>query len=487
MACVPGRGGREIGHRWAQAPALRVGALNSGMALSPGTRTISPLLAPLLAWGLLSGCVSWRAQAQRYADLAPERYVIVHPEGREQWPAVEELMARKRGEGYRVERVAFDPELEPEERFLEVSRALVERRGPAGESAYLLILASHAELPMGPWTTTGAPEGILSDLPLLAGHDRLGGRLLGRDWQAAVAFPPPWLAGRVPWDDERRVAALLEGARELERSEDPPSALLGTERFLVPRDASWVMGVVDEDLERLGWESILFAEDPPFERSFDEKVGYRPTLDEKGEVLSKEPMYFGFTACWATEAPQLVYLISHASSLTARVPGEAGAPDGEVKLIGAGRKLLEPLTFLKYAEAEVHEQLETPKAPAIPALLVTTGCTTGHPDNPLLGGFARGGWVACIWTSTHLNSPLPLIAAIRAERCVPRYLSGGLTVGMAHQAALSAYLDDSLRDPLCWILSPWSWNQRAVNVLSYVIYGDPSLAVAGRGSVPAPR
>jgi len=411
----------------------------------------------------------------------------VHPEGREQWPSVVEFMAHKSEQGFAVERIAFDPDLEPQERFLEVSRALVERRGPAGESAYLLILASHAELPMGPWTTTGAPEGILSDLPLLAGHDRLGGRLLGRDWREAVAFPPPWIAGRLPWDGEPVVAALLEGTRELERSEGPPTALLGTERFIVPGDASWVMGGVHEDLEELGWESILFAEDPPFERSLDENAGYMTTRDDEGEVLSRDALYFGFTACWAEEAPQLVYLISHASGLTGRVRGKDGAPDGKVKIIGAGKKLLEPFTFLQWSDSDVHEDLEVPKAPATPALLLTTGCTTGHPDNPLLRNFILGGWTAVVWTSTHDNGPIPLIAAIRAERCVPRYLSAGLPVGMAHQATVNAYLTDSLRDPTGWILSPWSWNRRAVNVLSYVVYGDPSLAIGERPPVADSR
>ena len=148
--------------------------------------------------------------------------------------------------------------------------------------------------------------------------------------------------------------------------------------------------------------------------------------------------------------------------------------------IARDRKLLEPLAFLSYRQAKILEELGTPEAPATPALLLTTGCTTGHPDNPLLGDLALGGWVASICTSTHQNGPMPLIAAIRAERCAPRYLSEGLSVGLAQQATLGAYLSDSVLDPLGWVLSPWSWNQRAVNVLSYVVYGDPSLALVER-------
>lgn len=442
-------------------------------------------LSLLLSGGALCGCVSWTAQAERYADLAPERYVIVHPEGREAWPVVQDLIARKRDQGLQVERVSFDPALEPEQRFLQVSRALAERRSPEGGSAYLLILASHAELPMGPWITTAAPEGILSDLPLLAGHDRLGGRLLGRDWRRATAFPPPWLAGRVPWEDERRVTALLEGGRDLEASREPPSALLGTERFLVPRDASWVMGVVDEDLERLGWESTLFSEDPPRDRSLDENTGRITRRGDGGEVLFSRPVHFGFLSCWAAEAPRLVYLISHASGLNVEVSGQEGTTNEKENLVGAGQKLIEPLAFLSYGDAGILEQLGTPAAPATPALLLTTGCTTGHPDNPLLSDLTLNGWVASMCTSTHRSGPIPLLAALRAERCAPRYLSEGLSVGLAQQATLNAFLTDSMRDPTGWLLSPWSWNQRAVNVLSYVVYGDPSLTLVE--GEPAPR
>ena len=95
---------------------------------------------------------------------------------------------------------------------------------------------------------------------------------------------------------------------------------------------------------------------------------------------------------------------------------------------------------------------------------------------------ASKGWAAAMITSTHNTAPMPLLAAIRAERAAPLYLAEGLTVGQSHSATLNAYLKDSNWDPVNWLLYPWARKAKLKNVLGLTIYGDPSISLENRSN-----
>ena len=429
-----------------------------------------------VSW-LFVGCVSWKAQAERYLTLEPTRYVIVHPVGREDQPAVRAFIERKRARGFDIELVGLDLTLEPAARFAAIAEALAARNEPE-QSAYLLILASHAELPMGPWPVTGAPEGVLSDLPLLAGVTELGRSVDDGDWRGAFAFPPPWIAGRVPFEGEHHIAAMLENSVAMEDREHAPTALLGTERFAVPFDAALVMAGVDAHLEERGWKATSYANDAPRDEALDRIELTRTGQNLAGHEVQLPPLHPTFLVDWARSAPDLVFLISHASGMPAKFTSEDG---GEmVYFVGAGRGLINPETFLLYNDGGLHDALDAPASPVRPAFLMTTGCSMGDPENLMLADLVVRGWVGPIWTSTHTNGPAPPIAAMRAERSAVRYVAAGLPIGMAHHATITAYLSDATRDPFGWLVAPFLWGQREVNVLSYTIYGDPSVAIVER-------
>lgn len=444
------------------------------LPIGPPLRGGKVLLTALAA--LSCSCVSWERQAERYADLAVERYVIVHAEGRGDWEPLVEFAAWKQELGFTVEWLAFDTELPPAERFQHVSLELARLRPTGEESAYLLIVATHEELPMGPWIPRGGREEIFSDLPLLAGRKELGGTLDRSDWTPALAFPPPWIAGRLPFLHEEEVATALESARSMVERTGTRRALLGTERFFLPSDSALVMAGVRNDLARGDWETYLYNEDAPREHPLDRLDATAKQKDRDGNVVSSDPVHFAFIHSWASESPDLVYLISHSRGLSA----EVGGTGEKLDFTGTGRRLLDPLSFLYWNTGDTVEKLGLQTHPDEPAILLTTGCRMGMPDNPLLGLLVRGGWTATICTGTHDNKPLPLFAALRAERTAPRYLAAGLSVGAAFHAAMNGYLRDSVTDPLAWILSPWTWEARTYNALGITVYGDPSISITLR-------
>jgi len=449
---------------------------------SAGAQRLARALAlAILCSPLLSSCVSWKAQAQRYAAIAPTRYLIVHPQGRQAWPAVEAFAAFKRGQGFAVEHLAFELDGTPAERFARVSRALAERRPAAGESAYVLFLATHDELPMGPWPIAGQPEGVHSELPLLAGHTELDSRLRDRDWMDALDFPPVWIPGRLPYDEEPVVAAALTQTQELHELalEGAPRALLGTERVIIPKAAALIMSGVRDELVARGWEAVQLSEDRPRDEPLDEPALNLTTTHADGTEEPRGVLHPSFIAQWLRSSPELVYLISHASAHGIITHDAEHRPLRSELYIGAGRMLLDARSLFLWFRYDMHEQLDLPARPSAPALLVTTGCSTGTPTNPLLATLVREGWMAAFCGSTTTNGPLPPIAALRAERSMPRYLTHDLPLGLALHACVNAYLSDSRSDPLGWLLYPWASRVRRANVLSYVNYGDPSLRLPG--------
>jgi hypothetical protein len=106
--------------------------------------------------------------------------------------------------------------------------------------------------------------------------------------------------------------------------------------------------------------------------------------------------------------------------------------------------------------------------------LVTTGCYTGYPGNAAIVELFRRGWIAAFAGSTMNNGPSPLLPAVRAEVNIAYFLARGLPLGLAIQATKEAYDSESLRSVGHWFL-PSTRRQKRKNLLSYVVYGDPSL------------
>jgi len=427
----------------------------------------------LIFWSV--GCVSVERQTEKYQQLQPQRYVIVHPEGREATAEYVDFAQWKSQQGYAVEWVSFDAALPPDQRFRNVSQMLKQLRPAKGESAYLLIAASNEELPMGPWQPAGTNLSIHSDLPLLAGREELGGPLERTEWEPAIRYPPQWICGRIPFEDAEVIATTLNSARAFHEKQGPIQALLGTERFAIANDSSMVMAGVRNDLKKLDWETQLFNEDWPREENLEDfTVNLTITKREKKKkTVQKIDVEWSFIESWNSRSPDLVYVISHSSHTR-----ETG---GQKDYIGVGNKLLFPLAFMVWGDPNVNTWFKQ-RTPETPAIFCTTGCQMGRPDNGMLKLMASKGWAAAMITSTHNTSPLPLLAAIRAERAAPLYLAGGLTVGQSHFATLNAYLKDSNWDPVNWLLYPWAKKAKLQNVLGLTIYGDPSISLENRTS-----
>ena len=427
----------------------------------------------LIFWSV--GCVSVERQAERYQQLQPQRYVIVHPEGREATAEYVDFAQWKSQQGYAVEWVSFDDALPADQRFRNVSQKLKQLRPAKGESAYLLIAASNEELPMGPWQPAGTDLTIHSDLPLLAGREELGGHLERAEWEPAIRYPPQWICGRIPFEDAEVIATTLNSARVFHEKQGPIQALLGTERFAIANDSSMVMAGVRNDLKELDWETQLYNEDWPREKDLEEltvelKITER---EEKNKTVRKMNVDWSFIESWNSQSPDLVYVISHASHMRNTVT--------QKEYIGVGKKLFFPLAFEVWGDPTVNIWYGQ-RWPKSPAIFFTTGCQMGRPDNEMLNMLAANGWTAAMVTSTHNTSPMPLIAAIRAERAAPLYLAAGLTVGQSHSATLNAYLKDSNWDPVNWLLYPWAKKAKLKNVLGLTIYGDPSISLENRSN-----
>ena len=425
-----------------------------------------------------SGCVSIEKQAGKYQRLELKKYVIVHPEGRRSTPEYQEFALWKTQQGYTVEWISFDPKASPQERFISVSQQLKVAHPGTGQSAYLLIAASQEELPMGPWQISGTDLTIASDLPLMAGREELGGRIAPKDWKPALDFPPTWICGRIPYQHPEVVATSLRSARIFHENVKPVSALLGTERFAISNDSSMIMAGVRDDLKDLNWKTYLFNQDWPRDQKIDDKtVNVTATKTEGNQkTISKFDIEWSFISSWNFNSPDIVYIISHSSK---------GSGKDDIQFIGAGNQLFHPQAFLLWNDPKFNTRHEQ-RSPATPAVFLTTGCTMGTPNNSMLNLMAREGWTAAILTSTHDTAPLPLFAAIRAERAAPLYFAENLTVGQSIHATLNAYLKDSKWDPVNWLLYPWVKNAKLQNVLGVTIYGDPSISLENRTRLKKP-
>lgn len=425
----------------------------------------------LIFWSV--GCVSVERQAERYQQLQPQRYVIVHPEGREATAEYVEFAQWKSQQGYAVEWVSFDAALPPEQRFRNVSRQLKKMRPAEGKSAYLLIAASDEELPMGPWEPAGTDLSIHSDLPLLAGREELGGHLETGDWKPATTYPPTWICGRIPFEDPQVIATTLRSARVFHEKKGPIHALLGSERFAIANDSSMVMAGVRDDLDKLEWNTQLFNEDWPRDKDLEEITMEYVVTNKKGanKTISKHLLEWSFIDSWNFQSPDLVYTISHATQVIHK-----GS-----EYTGVGDKLFYPFAFMVWNNPKIDTGYEQ-RSPETPAIFFSTGCKMGKPDNEMLKLMAGKGWAAAMVTGTHNTAPLPLLAAIRAERSAPLYLAGGLSVGKSHYATMNAYLKDSNWDPANWLLYPWAKKAKLQNILGLTIYGDPSISMENRSN-----
>ncbi|MCR9244943.1 MAG: hypothetical protein NXI31_07915 [bacterium] len=432
------------------------------------------LLALILLGAIASGCVSRIGQVERYAALAPTRYVVVLPAQRASWPCVQRFLAWKSAQGYAVETVTIPQGGTRSSRFTAVSEALERRRPKAGECAYVLLLATPRQLPMGAWKLHEDERGTLSDWPLLAGVRDRHEVLEDVDWLDTARYPQRWIPGRIPFGSYRTVAAALRAAeRYAARSTRAErSALLGAERFGVPFDSSLILDAVRETLREGCWDTRLLSEDVPRDAPI---AGHIERIERLGKTVfaSEATINFTFLREWATAVPDLVYVIAHSTLLT--IESEVG----QDRWFGIGKRAIDPISYLVY-RAGGHSRAKAPKTPSSPAILVATGCQVARPDNRLIDALFRDGWIAGYCGSTTDTGPLPPAAAVRAELRLPYYLARGLPIGVAMLATADAYLTESAWDPLTTLLRPWAEPMRRQNVLSWVFYGDPSLQLANR-------
>ncbi|MDG1455470.1 MAG: hypothetical protein P8R38_04630, partial [Planctomycetota bacterium] len=422
-----------------------------------------------LLW--ISGCVSIDKQVEKYQQLDLKHYVIVHPEGRRSTPEYQEFALWKTQQGYTVEWISFDPKASPQERFISVSQQLKVAHPGTGQSAYLLIAASHEELPMGPWKPVHTNIEILSDLPLLSGKADLGETLHDSDWRPALTFPPPWIAGRIPYKNPEVAAAALNSARLFQEKKGPRFALLGTERFAIFNDASTVMAGVKKDFQSSQWDTLLMSQDLPRDESLSTSTFTLTSVNKESRTKTVTTLPCHFIDAWKKNSPDVVYVISHSEN--SELEGRSH--------IGLGNKILPSLAFFCWNSSEYWPSNRV-FGPQTPSILMTTGCQFGNPENQVLSTLTEKGWTAAIIAGTGDTSPLPLFAALRSERSAPRYLAQNLSLGITHHATLSGFLKDSQWDPGNWLLYPWAKKAKLQNVLGLTIYGDPSISIGERSS-----
>jgi len=436
----------------------------------------------MLAVLLLLGCKPTGSYLRRYQEIRPSRYTILLPAGREGLPCISRFAENKRRLGFSVELVAFTPGGTPAERFEEAWKLLAERAATHATPAYLLILATHEELPMGPWMLPGEPEEeFLSDIPLTAPWEMAPPETLSEDsWRIAASPPGPWITGRPPYDNTETIEAALGAAVcfESPAESDPPQALLGAERFAVWADSAIVMSRARAAFRRAGWKGELWSQDPPRDRPTGTarrtvelprpQAALEADRKRRGPLRSVVTTYtptvsMDFLTRWAELSPRVVYAIAHASIFRGGVGKDLVDGDNMRALD------LDPMASI---------------GPASPAIFVSTGCLTGYPGNTAIVELFRRGWIAGFVGCTIENGPSPLIPAVRAEVNIAYFLARGLPLGLAVQATKEAYASESLRAPGHWFF-PSTRRLKRSNLLSYVIYGDPSLAARPQPLVSA--
>jgi hypothetical protein len=267
----------------------------------------------------------------------------------------------------------------------------------------------------------------------------------------------PWIFGRLPFESEATLTTCIRSTVAFATHRPAaPFALLGAERWVLPADASLILNQAKQRFIQNGWQAELYATDLPNDVTID------PDAANGGVGADMQ-----FISRWSRGHPQVAYTITHSG----RMLGEFGGKP----VHGQGHYLISAAAYEVIADR--HAEYRPPTSPAI---FVTTGCSTGSPDNGLIDILFANGWIAGFIGSTTVNGPLPFLPAIGAEINIAQCLGRGMPLGLAVRATEKTYYDQSY-GPLACFMDEKTRNMIASNIISYVIYGDPSL------TCPAPE
>jgi hypothetical protein len=423
-------------------------------SLAATARSFAVTAALLIAPAALvaAGCASAReALPAAVGASRPERWTIAIPRAYRELPDVQALVAARTAR-FTVEVIDIDPAAgTPAERLdaLRTRLAEAERGAPAaggGERAdgvhdHLLVVASPAVIPMGPWAFEGAEAPIATDWLLSNDVPLSGGRVAAGDWQRALASKPRRTVGRIPFDDLRMVSVAMRATLAHDRAStaDAGSALLGASGTAY----AWTMASARGELRTAGWDAALL-----------------------GEGGSCDGPSGAFSARWRGESgetrPALVCV--------------AGAPYEALDGNGPGRGIRWILQTVPAAES--------------PALLGNDAALRGRSDALMVAfvpGFARAespdiaslfAWrqAAAIAGFTGDVALSPVGPALRGMTGVPSQLAEGMPIGIALEASRLRYWAEAGDDLAAWM--PAAAQDRAQIALSAVLYGDPALQAA---------
>ena len=436
-------------------------------------------MPPVVRWSLLAATVVLLAACHaigpyldRCESFVPQRYVIVLPTERQSVESVQEFAARRRSAGYDVQFAAFDPSGDARQRVYAVRDLLHALRPPPGQIAYALVLASHEELPMGPWRVVGASEPIHSDVPYFL--TQAPDVMAEGTWAEVCHADFPWVIGRIPFVEAKPLARALRAGEQYAVNNEPRLAMLGGERFAVWPDTSVIMSFARERFEARGWRTLTYCQDWPNDIALgavsDDELGVAHALatargasrkasravpaDLLAGVKGAEALLFMMH--WVHLAPDIVYLNAHG----------AAEQFGQYLLSSFDVRVLLRLC----------RELELPVAPRAPAVLANIACAGGVADSRLLWFLFRAGWVCAMIGSTETTAPIPVTAAIRTEVQAADVLVSGLSVGLAMRAARRSYYEDA-RSTLSYHCFSSTAVAMARNVLGMTLYGDPSIAL----------
>lgn len=406
---------------------------------------------------LLQACHSIQPYLEAAAEIEPKTYVIIAPPGRDELDCVRDFVARKRRSGFDVQFVTFAPAVPVPERFAAVASGLQARTPVEGKFGYVLVLATDVELPMANWRIPGSKAGFQSDLPLLMGHTDPSKPLTETEWLNIVGSELPWIAGRLPFNEEPRIRRALAASWAYASRDTPPLAMLGAERYSVWWDSSIVMARARRPMEARGWRTVTYGQDWPCDVELDIDPEDVPAAYATAGLKQrfKTPADLIFLAHWCELAPDVVYLNSHGSSFGLVSVGDYLLSDRDIKRVLRARG-------------------EGDRGPRHPALVVIGACQAGGPTSDLTESLFRHGFASAVIASTENTSPTPLRAAIWAEIDTGAALASGLSVGLAFRAVRLSYLDDA-RSSWSYALFDSTAVGVAKNLLGLTLYGDPAM------------
>lgn len=482
------------------------------------------LILPILACAMLfiCGCNSINPAIQRYSKVNPHRFMIVLPEGRENIDPVRAFITFKENQGYQVEIIPFPLSLPVETRCVVVQQALAKITPAEGNYAYLFIMASHEELPMGPWQLEGLKQYIFSDLPYCMGKETpLAGIIRDKDWRNLFAADNPWLVGRLPYTSQQSLTAFVDNNKLFAELADQTNrfALFGGERFMFWNDSSLIMNRAKQVTQKLGWDATLCATEQPC----DVKLGNSDEKTTRGEIkviifytnTCERPLISTnhntrtqFLRVWAQSNPCAVYAISHSKgSFDYAFPQKDGR--WTIYLQSPPKQFT---NTMQYVTQQIPKQLKwglsaghyliSPFAieqckmqgikPLRPAVLMMTCCLLASPlsvvrqvdtnDIPYyntIKSLFDEGWVCGYVGTTAVVAPLPPLAGIFSEINAPMFFNSGMPLGVAITAAKSCYYKQARQSITYWLF-PSARRYLAINLFTFVIYGDPSLCVNQR-------